>query len=94
MSHKIKIGLFQEQALSQPFPKLPCSRVDYELKTSNPILSKMAASLPVWCQCLMLELNLFSFSPTVLYKLFLSDIFEDCLLSKKKFSKMFSVIFF
>lgn len=55
------------------------------IETSNPILYKMVASLPVRCQCLMLELNLLSFSPTVLCMLFLSDIPEDCLESKKKF---------
>lgn len=55
------------------------------IETSNPVLYEMVASLPVWCQCLMLELNLLSFSPTVLCMLFLSDISEDCLVSKKKF---------
>lgn len=44
----------------------------------------MIASIPVLCQCLMLELNLLSSSPTVLCMLLLSDILEDCLLSKKK----------
>ena len=44
----------------------------------------MVASTPVLCQGLMLELNLSS-SPTVLCMLLLSDILEDCLLSKKTF---------